>query len=501
MDQARHRIIFIAVLASLLLASSLFGFDFSELEKTVSEHQLSNGLRIIVMERHDAPVASFATYVDVGGANDPNEYTGMAHLFEHMAFKGTMTVGTTDIEKELLAMQVEDSVWYELRAERKKGRFADSTRLAHLETAFDEAIEAANQYVVPNALDHMLEINGAVGLNAGTGKDNTVYMVSLPSNKVELWMALESDRFLKPVLREMYRERNVIAEERRQTLENDPISRTIWGLLATAYQAHPYGVPIDGHMSDIQNFTRDAAIAYFERYYVPSNMIIGIVGDVNPKEIFEMAEKYWGQIPARPKPDQLATVEPEQKGERRLELEDRAQPLFLAGWHIPEFTHPDWPAVEALADYLGQGRTSLLYKNLVKEKKIAAASGVLPGWPGNKYPCMLMAYAIPSPGHTNEECEEQIFVEVEKMTTELIPVEEVEKIKARAKADLVNRLNSNMGMAIQLCAFATDWGDWRELFGQLERINAVTPEDIQRVAKTYLTKKNRSVAKLNTIES
>lgn len=500
MDRPHLRTILIAAATFFLLVSSLLGFDFSELEKTISEHQLSNGLKIIVMERHDAPVVSFVTYVDVGGVNDPKEYTGMAHMFEHMAFKGTRSIGTTDIEKELAAMRVEDSIWYELRAERKKGRFADSTRLAQLETAFDEAIEAANQYVVPNALNQLFETSGGVGLNAGTSKDNTYYLVSLPSNKVELWMALESQRFLAPVLREMYRERNVIAEERRQTLENDPISRTIWGLLATAFQAHPYGVPIDGHMSDIQNYTRDAAKAYFEKYYVPSNMIVGIVGDVYPKDIIKMAEKYWGRIPTSPKPEGLATVEPEQKGERRIELEDRAQPLFLAGWHIPEFTHPDWPAIEALADYLGQGRTSLLYKNLVKEKKIAAATGVLPGWPANKYPSLLIAYAMPSPGHSNDECEEQIFAEVEKVATELIPAQEVEKIKARAKADLVNRLTSNMGMAIQLCAFATDFGDWRALFGQLDRINAVTPEDIQRVAKTYLTKKNRSVAKLNTIE-
>lgn len=501
MNQVRFRTILSAVGIALLLTGAAFGFDFSELENSVSEHQLDNGLRIIVMERHDAPVVSFVTYVNVGGANDPLEYTGMAHMFEHMAFKGTTTLGTTDIEQELAAMKVEDSVWYLLRAERKKGQFADAARLAELEQAFTDAVEAANEFVVPNAFDQILERSGAVGINAGTGKDNTSYIMSLPSNKLELWMAMESERFLSPVLREMYRERDVIAEERRQGLENDPIMRTIWGLMAAAFHAHPYGVPIVGHMSDIQNYTRDAAKAYFEKYYVPSNMILGIVGDVNPKDVFKMAEKYWGRIPAAPKPEELATVEPEQEGERRIEFEDRAQPLYLAGWHIPNATHPDWPALEALADYFGQGRTSLLYENLVKDKKIAAASGVLAGWPGNKYPCILGAYAMPSPGHTNEECEEQIFVEVEKLGTELIPVEEVEKIKARAKASLIGRLRNNLGMARQLCAYENDWGDWRELFKELERINAVTPEDIQRVAKKYLTKKNRTVAKLNTIES
>jgi predicted Zn-dependent peptidase len=371
MKQPQLRASLLAGLIILLFSAGISAFDFSELEDAVSEHTLDNGLKIIVMERHDAPVASFVTYVNVGGVNDPKDYTGMAHMFEHMAFKGTTTLGTTDIEQELVAMKVEDSIWHELRAERKKGRLADSTRLAELEQAFTDAVEAAKQFVMPNALD----LHGARGMNAGTGKDQTIYMMSLPANKVELWMATESERFLNPVLREFYTERDVIAEERRQGLENNPIQRTIWSLIATAFQAHPYGVTIVGHMSDIQNYTRDAAKAYYEKYYVPSNMVIGIVGDVKPKDVFKLAEQYWGRIPSEPMPEAMATVEPPQRGERRINLEDRAQPIFLSGWHICEDTHPDWPALEALADYLGQGRTSLLHKNLVKDKKIAAATG------------------------------------------------------------------------------------------------------------------------------
>jgi len=484
-----------------MMGSTAFGFDFSELEEAVTEHTLENGLKIIVMERHDAPVASFMTFANVGGANDPKEYTGLAHMFEHMAFKGTTTLGTTDLEKELVAMRVEDSIFNELRAERKKGRRADSTRLAELETAFDEAIEAANEFVVANEFAHIFEKEGAEGLNAGTGKDLTIYMMSLPSNKAELWMAMESERFLNPVLREMYRERNVVAEERRQVLDNNPISRTVDALVSSAFTAHPYGVSIVGHMSDIQNFNREAAMKYYRKYYVPSNLIICIVGDVKAKDIIKLAEKYWERIPASPSPEVLATIEPEQKGERRVELEDPAQPFLVAGYHVPDGTHPDWPIVDALADYLGQGRTSLLYKNLVKEKKIAANVGVYPGYPGNKYPCLCLVYAVPAAGHTNEECEEQIFAEVKWLQNELIPVEEVEKIRARARAGFINGLTSNMGLAMQLSVFQNDWGDWRELFRELDRINAVTPEDIQRVAKKYFIKSNRTVAKLNTIES
>ncbi|MFZ5980243.1 MAG: M16 family metallopeptidase, partial [Candidatus Zixiibacteriota bacterium] len=490
--------IFFTFLLMMFVPGS-YGFDFSEIEKTVTQTTLDNGLRVIIMERHEAPVVSFITFANVGGANDPKEYTGLAHMFEHMAFKGTTTLGTKDIDRELKLMQVEDSIFYELRAERKKGKQADSTRLAELEKAFQDAIDAAGELVVPNAFDQILESEGSAMLNAGTGMDQTMYITNLPSNKVELWMAMESERFYKPVLREMYRERNVIAEERRQTLENSPIGRTIDELKSTAFTAHPYGISIVGHMSDIQNYTRDAAKAYYEKYYVPSNLIISIVGDVNPKEVIELAKKYWSRIPYKPAPEALATVEPEQKGERRVELSDPSQPLFGAAWHIPSATDPDWPAIEAMMDYLGQGRTSLLYKNLVKEKKIAANVGAFPGYPGNKYPCLALVYAMPSAEHTNEECEEQIFNEIEKLKTELLPVEEVEKIKARAKASLINGLTNNMGMAMQLAMYWQQFGDWRQLFKELDRINAVTPEDIKRVAEKYFTKDNRTVAKLNTI--
>ena len=316
-----------ALLAVLLLVTSGFGFDFSELEDAVTEHKLDNGLTILIMERHQAPVVSFITYANVGGANDPKEYTGLAHMCEHMAFKGTRDIGSKGIEAELLAMAAEDSIFYLLRAERKRGPLADSARLAELEQAFQDAIAAAQEHVVPNQLDHILESEGGVGLNAGTGMDQTIYFLRLPSNKVELWMATESERFLNPVLREMYTERMVIAEERRQTLENNPIGRLLDEMKSAAYLAHPYGISIVGHMSDIHNYTRDATLNHLKKYYVPSNLIISIVGDVNPKKVIKLAEKYWGRLPAAPAPEELATVEPPQKAERRVMLPNL--PLIL----------------------------------------------------------------------------------------------------------------------------------------------------------------------------
>jgi predicted Zn-dependent peptidase len=502
-EPMKHLATLVVALAviSIVAAPAASAFDFAEIEKSVSEHTLDNGLKVIVMERHDAPVVSFVTYVDVGGVDDPKGYTGMAHMFEHMAFKGTQEIGTKDFQSERTLMKVEDSIFYALRHERSKGFRADSTKLRELEAKFQEAIDNANQVVVPNQFNNVMQQEGGVGLNAGTGMDQTSYIVSLPSNKLELWMAMESARFKEPVLREMYSERQVIAEERRQTLENNPIGRAIDVLKATAFTAHPYGISIVGHASDIQNYTRDEAKAFFNKYYVPSNMILAVVGDVKPKHVFELAEQYWGNIPYSPKPEPIPTVEPEQQGERRVVLEDPAQPFFAEGYHIPNYADPDFPALQAMMDYLGQGRTSLLYKKLVKEEKIAAMVGSFAGYPGSKYPSLALIYAMPSPDGSNEQCEEMILGEIQRLKDTLLTDKEVEEIKARFKASFINGLTSNLGMAGQLAGAQNDWGDWRALFRELDRINAVTAQDIQRVAKKYFTENNRTVVYLNTIQS
>jgi predicted Zn-dependent peptidase len=485
----------------LLTASAALAFDFSQLENAVQETTLDNGLKVIVMERHDAPLVSCVTSVDVGTVDDPKEFTGLAHMFEHMAFKGTSTIGTKDIKGEVKAMQAEDSLWALIRAEQSKRRFADSAKLAALQVAFDSAIETARQYVVPNAWDAKLTEEGGQGINAGTSKDNTSYVVDLPANKLELWMAMESERFSDPVFREIYRERDVIAQERLQTYENNPIMRAIVAMQEAAFTAHPYGIANVGHMSDIHNFSRDALKAYYAKYYVPSNMVVAIVGDVNATEVIAMAKKYFSRLKASPTPQSVATVEPEQKGERRLVLDDPTQPIYVSGFHIPESTSPEWPTLKALADYLGSGRTCLLNKSLVKEKKIAAFTGLFLGWPGNKYPCLAMVYGQPTPGHTNQEIEDEVFAQIKIMQDSLIPTAELEKIKARARANFIQGLNSNQGLAGGLANFQTDWRDWREMFRELDRINAVTAQDIQDAAKKYFQRSNCTIVHLNTVKS
>jgi predicted Zn-dependent peptidase len=465
---------------SLWGVSSSFGFDFSSIEKTISEQTLKNGLRIIVMENHDAPVVSFATIVNAGSVDDPKGYGGLAHMFEHLAFKGTTTLGTKDYPKESKLILVEDSIFMELRAERTKPN-PDTARVASLQKTYEAAREASYQLVIPNEFGNIIEREGGEGLNAFTANDMTAYHYSLPSNKLELWMALESERFLNPVFREMYKERDVVAEERRMRTESSPTGRMIEQFLELSFTVHPYGMPGIGAMSDIQYYSRKEARAFFDKYYVPSNMVIAIVGDVKAADVFAMAQKYWGRIKYTPPPDRIATVEPPQIGERRM--------------------HPDRPAIDALLQYLASGRTSVLYKDLVKEKKAAVAVQQLSGFPGDKYPTLAGIYAVPAAGHTNGDCEKDILDAVEKAKTELISTEELAKIKAQAKAGFINQLKGNQGMAFQLAGYQLAWGDWRRLFKELDRINAVTPEDVQRVAKEYFTDKNRNVVMMNTAKS
>lgn len=489
------------LLISLVFTSgNLLGFDFSTFENKISEFTLDNGMKFIILEDHSAPVVSFVLQADVGAADDPKEFTGQAHFFEHMAFKGTSEIGTKDFKKEKKALAILDEAFDALRAEKRKGDRADSSTLAALETAFTAAQEECESYVKPNEFPNIIEMEGGVGLNAGTGYDQTRYYYSLPSNKIELWFALESSRFSDPVLRQFYKELEVVKEERRMGNESSPQGRLFEEFLALSYRAHPYGVSIVGHMSDLNNMNKDAARAFFKKYYVPSNMVAAMAGDIDVKEAKKLAEKYFSKLPNLPKPYPPATIEPDQLGERRIAIEDAAQPILIIGYHRPNGTDADAPVFDALSDYLGEGRTSLLYKRLVKEKKMATVAVSFGSIPGDKFPNQFGVYVMPSKGITAVECEVEIYEEIEKLKNELISQEDLDKIKARAKAVFINRLSSRSGVAAQLTGYQTRFGDWRELFKSLDRINAVTPEDIQRVAKEYLVKKNRTVGYIVTTE-
>jgi len=418
--------------------------NLAEFEQRMTEFTLANGLKFLVLERHEAPVVSFHIYADVGSVDEVKGITGLAHLFEHMAFKGTKTIGTKDYDAEARLMTRMDEAFVALKAERRKGEQANEARLEELAKQFKDAQAEAQKYLVHDEYEEVFSREGSSGFNAYTSQDATQYIVSLPSNKLELWMVMESDRFCNPVIREFYKEKDVVMEERRLAIESQPQGRLMEEFLGIAYKAHPYGEHVIGHMSDLQTMTRGEAEAFFKKYYGPGNLTIAIVGDVNPQHIKDLAEKYFGRIPVGPKPEPVETVEPPQLGQRRVTMEDPAQPIVLIGYHKSGINHPDDAVFDAITDIVGMGRTSRLYKSLVKEKKIAVASSAFQGLPGNKYPGLFLFYAVPAKGHTNQECEEAIYTEIELLKTELVSPEDL--AKAKTPKEYFTKKNRTVGV-------------------------------------------------------
>lgn len=472
--------------------------NLAEFEKRVTEFTLDNGLHFIVVENHEVPVVTMFTYANVGSVDEVKGITGLAHVFEHMAFKGTRTIGTKNLEKELEAMRKVDEIFDQLRAEWHKGPLADPERVKQLEEAFEKAKKEAQRWVKSNEMGEIIDRHGGTGLNATTSADATRYFYSLPSNKIELWFSLESDRFLNPVLREFYIEKDVVMEERRMRTESNPIGRLLEEFTAAAYKAHPYGEPVVGHMSDLKTMTRKEALAFFEKYYGANNLTIALVGDVDPDEMKRLAEIYFGRLPKKPKPEPVETVEPEQIGERRVIVEDVAQPVLIMGYHKGSILDPDDPVFEIIADIMGRGRTSRLYQRLVKKDKIAVNVGVFSGFPGEKYPNLIVFFAIPSQGHTAEECEKVILEEIERLKTEPVTDAELQKAQTRARADLIRTLGSRMGIASLLTQYHVLTGDWRNVFHRIDALKKVSSDDIQRVAKKTFIRKNQTTALIKT---
>jgi predicted Zn-dependent peptidase len=482
----------------LILWSIAVAQDVSSFGKRITVKKLSNGLTLLVCERPEAPVFSFFTMVDAGSAQDPMGATGLAHMFEHMAFKGTDKIGTTDYAAEKPALEKVEVAYAAYIAERDKSVGRDEAKLKQLEQAWKDAITEADKFVVGNAFGKIVEQNGGEDMNAFTNYDETGYHYSLPENRLELWAYLESERFLHPVLREFYKERNVVIEERRLRTDSNPIGRLLEQFTAEAFEAHPYHRPTVGWMADLNTFSATEAQQFFDKYYVPSNMVVAVAGDVKADQAMPILEKYFSRLPDRPKPDESTTTEPPQNSERRVVLKEKTQPLYLEGYHRPDYRSKDDAIFDAITDLMSEGRTSRLYRSLVRDKKIASFSAGFSGLPGTKYPHLFAFYAFPLPGHTPQEVGDAIHEEIERLKKEDISDDELKMIKTRTKANLIRGLADNQGLAMQLGTYQTRYGDWRELFRSVDRIDQVSKADIRRVANEIFVDTNRTVGVIET---
>jgi predicted Zn-dependent peptidase len=471
----------------------------------VIEHKLANGMTILMVERHQAPVVSINMTFGVGGVNEQVGQTGLAHFYEHMAFKGTSTVGTKDYQKEKPVLDELHRVGTELEqrqrdlARRGADMAADpgeKSAVEALQKRFKELQEQAAQYVAGNEMALLYQRHGGVGLNASTGKDLTRYVISLPSNRLPLWAAIESDRMANPVLREFYKERGVVMEERRLRNDDSPTGLLYETFTSAAFRAHQYGVPTIGWESDILSLTPAATEAFFKTYYGPGRATIGIVGDIDPKEVVTLIENTFGKIPPGPPPPQMVTVEPPQRGERRVEVEFDAEPSLAIGFHKPGLGHPDDYVFDVIDELLTDGPTSRLYTKLVRDERLAASVNSDANYPGVRSANLFVLSATPLAPHQAAEVEAAILAELERLKKEPVSAKELERIINNLDADMVRALRSNSGLASQLALYQTVAGDWRYVLKSRDKIAAVTPDDIQRVAAQYFTKSNRTVATL-----
>jgi predicted Zn-dependent peptidase len=464
------------------------------LEKQVKEFMLPNGLRFIVVERHDAPVFSFETVVNAGGADEQVGITGIAHMMEHMAFKGTTTVGSSDWKVEKPLLDAEEQAWQAVLGERRKGAQADPAKLAALEQAFADAQTASHKLVVSNQFSKILEQAGAQDMNAQTMDDITHYFYSLPSNRLELWALMEGGRFTHPVFREFYKERQVVQEERRMGIESSPMGRLYDEFIHIAYQAHPYHFGVIGYASDLKTFSRTQGDEFFRAHYVAKNMTVAVVGDVTVPDVQKVAVRYFGDIPDTPPMHGPDTQEPEQKAERRVILEDPAQPVIMMGWHIPAATDPSYAAYKALASLLGGGDYARLNKTLRKERKIVTQLQVFTGLPGEKYPNMLGMFIVTAAGQDPLAVEKAVYGVLDSIqTVKPLTAEELDGYKVRMRAEKIGAVENNLSLAGELAQAQNLYGDWHQFFREQERVQSLTPDDLMAAMKRTLIASNRTV--------
>jgi zinc protease len=404
----------------------------------VTEKVLPNGLKVLLKEEHKAPVVTFQIWYKVGSRNEKLGTTGMSHLLEHMMFKGTKNNG-------------------------------------------------------PKTFSQTVQRNGGND-NAFTSRDYTAYFENFASDRIGISLDLESDRMQNLLVepKEFLSEREVVKEERRMRTEDDPVNLMVEQMMSVAFSAHPYQWPVIGWMEDINSITRDDLYNHYRTYYAPNNATIVVVGDFDTKTLLPMIEKYFGAIPKGPAVNKVSAVEPKHLGERRVIVKKQAElPAVFAGYNVPTLKHPDSYALEVLQGVLSSGKSSRLYKSLVYEKQLAL-------YAGGDYdnisadPNLFSVYAGVMPGKTTEEVEKALYAEIDKLKSEPITDEELQKAKNQIEASFIMGQDSIFYRAMLLGQFETV-ANWKLLETYVENIRAVTKKDVMRVTQEYFNEDNRTV--------
>jgi predicted Zn-dependent peptidase len=499
-----------ALAAGLLAAGPLAGAPAAEppparAEVPVEEIALDNGMRFLLVRRPDQATVTAGWVAKVGSANESVGTTGVAHFFEHMMFKGSRTIGTRDIERDLAIIAEQEELQEQIRAlyraqrERfRRGEIDDPfdpdarpAELVELERRFQTLVEEQRALMVKDELDKIYTEAGASGMNAGTADDWTIYFVTVPSNKLELWFWLESDRLLQPVFREFYAERDVVQEERRLRIESTPTGPFDEQLDSMVWTSHPYGMSGIGWMSDLRMLSLADAERFFATYYAPNNLTAALVGNFDPAEVRRLAERYFGRLPrGRYEVPDLVTLEEPQLAEKRMNAECDCQSQVQLIFHSVPFAHRDDYVFDVLAGLLN-GQTGRLNKKLVLEQGIAAAADC--SQESQRWAGLFVCSAEVRGEATPADLEAALLAELARLAAEPVPDAELQKVKNQVVAGSYRRLQSPFFLMLQLLVY-DGYGDWRYLNEWADRTLAVTAEDLRRVAGEVFTPENRTVA-------
>jgi predicted Zn-dependent peptidase len=493
---------------SLLALTVLLAFTTlavsGELSLDVKEHVLANGMKILMVAKPGIPRVVCHVYFKVGSINERPGITGSAHVHEHLMFKGTRVMGVTDFAKDSEIDRQIDGLMDQIYREKYWKTDGDAAKIADWQKEADALAKAEKAYIIKDDLWNQYMKNGGTGLNASTGNENTGYYVTLPSNRVELQMLLESDRMMNAYFREFYSEKNVIMEERRLS-ENRPGSLFDEQVNAAFYAASPYHWDVIGWMDDLRKMTKQDLVEFHNRYYVPNNAVAVYVGDLDPAAIVAMAEKYFGRIPKGPDLEPIRTGEPPQYSEKRMYGEGPAPTSLTMMFHTPPEGQADAPALSVLASVLGSGGggfgprggpgggTGRLYKLLVRDKQLAinASASSRPQWYVGSF--QFSATPRQDKGVQPEDLEKEIWAEVDKIKKDGLTDEEIQKAKNRGEAMFIRSLGSTMGLASRLGRAELNRG-WRSVLTDIDDLKKVTNDDVKRVAAKYFVKDNSLTA-------
>lgn len=460
----------------------------AELASLVREHRLANGMTWLIVERHQAPVFTGFIRVRAGGADEEPGHTGLAHLFEHMAFKGTPVLGTTDFEAERKLLDQIAEVGDRLAALERRGQ-GEGDDAKGLRQRLDSLSEAAGKLTDENALATLYQLNGAVGLNATTDKDLTSYFVSLPKNRLALWATVEAARMASPVLRDFYTERDVVLEERRMRTDSSPAGALYEEINQVAFTMSPYRWPVVGYSEDLSAMTLAKAAEFYRRHYVPGNAVGCIVGDVNAAEVIPLLERTFGAIPPGPVPPEPQFSEPPRRTMRRSTVYFDANPRLVLAFRKPQPPVREDFVFDVLQVVLGHGRTSRLTRRLVLESRLAQSVWVSSG-PGNRLDNLMIVSVVPIAGASQGEIERVLWEELRRLQREPVSAAELEKAKNRLITDTARSLDTNSGIASALSYDQAVFGDWRYRVRYPKEIASIRADELQAFAQRYFVPEN-----------